>query len=784
MPDYELEQQKCEDFLQNFVSEYSIDSTPKYAQMLQEIANRATRVLEIDLNDLQAYQNDDELVDAVVGNTKRYMSVFAAAADAVMPIPTVLHGGSDMFDVITETRARQQDQAEAAGLNVGQLPPSVTRRFEVVFLPLAKDKVMPLRQVGAPHVGRLVTCQGIVVRCTDVKPMCTVACFTCSHCTCETFLEVTGREFTPLDKCGNTAGAGCTGKPLLRHRTSRFVKFQEIKLQEPAGDVPQGSVPRTMTVYAKGELTRQVKPGEMVTITGIFLPVPFTGYKAMKAGLLTQTFLEAMAIHKEKQSYEDALASPQDRAQAQALFNQGGQSVYDKLASSIAPEIFGHDDVKKVLLLMMVGGVTKTTDDGMRMRGDIHVCLMGDPGVAKSQLLKQVATISPRSVYTTGKGSSGVGLTAAVMRDPTTGEMVLEGGALVLADKGICCIDEFDKMEEQDRTAIHEAMEQQTVSIAKGGITTTLNTRATVLAAANPAGGSYDLKRSPEDNINLPAALLSRFDFLWLLLDKPDAEADRLLAEHVLKVHRTKNHLGKDEEEMEQYQNNPQESDPVSASVVRSYVGMVRGYNPVVPEDLAGEIADIYSQMRQGASEHQVVTARQLLSVLRMAQALARVFQRDHIVKEDLSESQRLLMSSKESLAAEKAVDRVDTVSAIYSRIATYMMRRKQAIKAKTMGILAFDDIKRIVRDCNFPCTDNQIRIALKEYSELGVLQLDDDYNIVLEGGDRDVDMDEALDAVQFPSQLNERTVPDSTRLNPRKRRRSVPAEAVEAADE
>ena len=226
-----------------------------------------------------------------------------------------------------------------------------------------------------------------------------------------------------------------------------------------------GHIPRSMTVYLTEEQTRVATPGEVVTISGVILPIPFTGFKALKAGLITDTYLEAHHVYVENQKYSQMKITPQITEQIEKLI--GEPRLYDRLANSLAPEIYGHEDVKKALLLMLVGGTNKETADGMKVRGDLNICLMGDPGVAKSQLLKFASKIAPRAVYTTGRGSSGVGLTASVTRDPVTEEMILEGGSLVMADNGIACIDEFDKMDESDRTAIHEVMEQQTISISK-----------------------------------------------------------------------------------------------------------------------------------------------------------------------------------------------------------------------------------------------------------------------------------------------------------------------------
>jgi len=366
------------------------------------------------------------------------------------------------------------DDARIAGVTQ-DFPPILMRRYELRILPPGRNGKFPpfhtqylpkkslststshlldfgplggpLRHVRSRSIGHLVTIRGMIVRASDVKPCCVVATYSCELCGSEIYQVVQSkREFMPQRNCPSEACIKNNARAESLHlqtRGSKFVKFQELKLQELPNQVPMGHVPRSMSVYARGELTRLASPGDEVTIDGIFLPqrVAESGYMAMKAGLISTTFLEAQNIIVHKKSFDDptsASLSEEERKKVDEEVMQiaMGEDPMRALSSAIAPEIFGHDDIKKALLLQLVGGCTRKLPDGMRIRGDLNVMLMGDPGVAKSQLLKHVASIAPRGVYTTGRGSSGVGLTAAVTKDATTGEMALEGGALVLADRG------------------------------------------------------------------------------------------------------------------------------------------------------------------------------------------------------------------------------------------------------------------------------------------------------------------------------------------------------------
>ncbi|KAJ1788501.1 DNA replication licensing factor MCM7, partial [Coemansia sp. RSA 2167] len=614
--DYEDEVKQITKFLEKFVvngkKQASVDmddemdimdavpdkQKPKYMALLRSVANREIDTVEVSLDDVREFEvatvdadlpfaQGSSLAFRIEHNARSYVELFSRAVDALLPEAdesAMQDAGADVLDVLFQARRDRdrrdrealQTQGDAAAAAAESFPAALTRRYTVRFVPRSNQRAQAVREVGASQIGHLVTVRGIVTRVSDVRPAMVVAAYVCDECGSEVFQEVTARQFTPLTQCASSqCGPRARGRLHKQTRGSRFVRFQEVRLQELTDQVPMGDIPRTLTVHCIEGAVRTLSPGDMAHVAGVFVPQPYTGMRALRAGLLADTLLEAHHVRPLKRRYDElAATAPADMHLRLAALGRG--DAYTRVARAIAPEIFGHEDVKKALLLLLVGAPAKRTREGMAIRGDINVCLMGDPGVAKSQLLRFVATVAPRGVYTTGRGSSSAGLTAAVLRDAATGELVLEGGALVLADNGICAIDEFDKMDETDRTAIHEVMEQQTISIAKAGITTTLNARTAILAAANPARSRYNPRMTPEENINLPAALLSRFDVLFLMLDRPSAEADLQLARHVAWVHTHGRH--------------PDPVDPadaVDAELLRHFVAAARARVPVLPSDVA-----------------------------------------------------------------------------------------------------------------------------------------------------------------------------------------------------
>ncbi|CAE8621802.1 unnamed protein product [Polarella glacialis] len=750
-------------FVRSFESQGSEDlkyGKRKYKALLQKAVNDKLGTIFIDLNDVEEFckkeiqdpdsqisaslsvskiqlqQSIDYLIADIENNAYRYQRYFYEACDGEQPSRDAAYqaeGAAAARDMVQSWRERmfqQQGEANPGGPKTNMLPPRLKNSWDVRFKPRASGKALKLREIKADFVGALVQLDCLVVRVSQVKPKVEVVTYHCEICGSEVFQTVEGERYTPPKECPSQRCRDNkqSGKLRCNIRTCAFTRYQEMKVQEMSEHVPVGGVPRSINVVMSGDLTRIVLPGDAITLCGVYSPSQLPSHiLRQKGGTMQEMYIEAHNITKHKTGYRET-AEDEDVLDRRISEARSKGSLYEAASRSIAPEIFGHGDVKKALLLVLIGTFTKTMKDGLKIRGDIHSLLMGDPGVAKSQLLKQVCHIAPRSVYTTGKGTSGVGLTASVVRDNATGEVTLEGGALVLADMGVCCIDEFDKMEEGDRTAIHEVMEQQTVSIAKSGITTTLNCRTTVLAAANPVYGRYNPYKSPVENMDLPAALLSRFDMIFLLLDTVDCDKDKHLALHVCKVHSnyekkegtnadkeglTAGHAGVDDE-----------ADvlnlgfkPFDHKFMRAYIQKARTFDPLLDDTLMKDIADAYVSMRDDEKRDGIeakksyTTPRTLLAMTRISQAHARARFSNRVERQDFDEAMRLMKASKESVELSAPAKRGQNPLDLIYEIIADLSRREASVAADgwidMAHVVSMAGHKALTRDMVLEAIDN-----------------------------------------------------------------------------
>ncbi len=500
-----------------------------------------------------------------------------------------------------------------------------------------------LRKLGSKNMGKLILVEGIVVRATPVRPMVQQAAFKCKRCGTVMKVEQTG-QFLKAPAICMAPDCGKDGPFEFAQEESTFIDSQDLRLQEKPEDLPPGQLPRTLAVKLIGdEIVDLARPGDHVSIVGI---VRAHAPSLIGMGKLRTFILQLEANSVELLGKEPESSPPSPEEEAKILELSRDPYVHKKIMSAIAPSIFGNEHLKEAVMYLLFGGVSRSLPD-MMVRGEMNALIIGDPGTAKSQLLQYVSRIAPRGLYTSGRGTTAAGLTAAVVREKG-GSMSLEAGALVLADKGIACIDEMDKMRPEDRVAIHEAMEQHTVSVAKGGIVATLNARTSVLAAANPSLGRYEPNRTVAENISLPVTILSRFDLIFVLRDVPNKESDSRMSEHILEIHRRGI--------------SPVESQ-IDRELLRKYVSYSKSVYPALSPEALKRLKEFYLAMRN-ASETEgspvAITARQLEALVRIAEARARVALRPEVTAEDAEAAIAIMKKSLEEVGIDLSSFKVD----------------------------------------------------------------------------------------------------------------------------
>ncbi|KAL3423031.1 MCM2/3/5 family protein [Phlyctema vagabunda] len=512
-----------------------------------------------------------------------------------------------------------------------------------------------IRSLDALTISRLVRVPGIVIGASVTSSKATELHIQCRNCHSTKVMPVAGGfsgvslpRVCDASRMDGEIAERCPMDPyFVVHEECKFVDQQIIKLQEAPDQVPVGELPRHVLISTDRYLTNRVVPGSRCMITGIFSIYQnkqSKGSSTTSAVAIRTPYLRAVGIHSDVDHTAKGNAIFSEEEEQEFLEMSRRPDLYKVFADCIAPSIYGNNDIKKAIACLLLGGSKKILPDGMKLRGDINVLLLGDPGTAKSQLLKFVEKVAPIAIYTSGKGSSAAGLTASVQRDHTTREFYLEGGAMVLADGGVVCIDEFDKMRDEDRVAIHEAMEQQTISIAKAGITTILNARTSVLAAANPIFGRYDDLKSPGENIDFQTTILSRFDMIFIVKDDHERGRDEKIAKHVMGIHRG----GRGVEE--------QVESEIPVDKMKRYISYCKSrcaprLSAEAAEKLSSHFVSIRKQVHAAEIEANArssipITVRQLEAIIRITESLAKLSLSPIANESHVDEAIRLFLAS------------------------------------------------------------------------------------------------------------------------------------------
>ncbi len=521
------------------------------------------------------------------------------------------------------------------------------KRIIVRFRTLPEGNVVEIKNLRSKHIRKLTAVKGIIKQASEVRPKITAATFECKSCGERiTLLQESDHIETPYAcSCGNRRSFELVSRKLIDH--------QRIIIEECPESLVGSAQPRKIAVFLRDDLVdpnfqKKVVPGNKILVTGILNDAPIlTALK--QESVRREIYLDANHIETVEQEFEEIVLTPKDEEVIKELAKN--PKVYELLVKSIAPSIYGYEDVKEAIALQLFGGVRKTRHDGITTRGDIHILLVGDPGSGKSQLLKYVVGLAPKARYIVGKSASGAGITATVVKDEFMRGWALEAGAIVLANNGLIAIDELDKMSPDDRSAMHEAMEQQTVTVSKANVQATLSAKTTVLAAANPKLGRFNNFNPLASQIDLPETLLSRFDLIFAFRDIPNKEKDSVLVRHILKLHREPD----------------VQNSPIEAELLRKFIAYAKiNYFPVLTRGAEAVIENFYVGLRNkyaGETQENAsvpIGARQLEAIIRLSEASAKVRLSDKVLEEDAERAVNVVTAYLMKLGVDPETGRLD----------------------------------------------------------------------------------------------------------------------------